>query len=55
LRFSSSAFFSLTRATRAGDWPPALAESDGCRTWDASGLDGNPDMFAGDNVKKGNE
>lgn len=34
LRFSSSAFFSFTRATRAGDWPPAPGPREGCRMWD---------------------
>jgi len=35
LRFSSSAFFSFTRATSAGDWPvdAALADKEGCRMW----------------------
>jgi hypothetical protein len=37
----------LTRATRAGDWPPALAESEGCRTCDGVGRGGNPDIVAG--------
>jgi len=36
LRFSSSAFFSFTRATSAGDWPvdaALAADKEGCRMW----------------------
>lgn len=48
-KFSSSAFFSLTRATNAGGGPvePALAlpAMDGCRMWVESGRVGN-DMVA---------
>lgn len=40
LRFSSSAFFSLTLATRAGDWPVVLAPMD------EKPLAGNADIVA---------
>jgi hypothetical protein len=46
LRFCNSAFFSLTRAISAGDWPldAALADMDGCRIWPENDRVGKVDI-----------